>query len=345
MEYGTDISQLIASFSLSSGATADISGVSQTSGTTTNDFSSTVVYTITADNGTTTQNWDIDVSVAPASTEKDILDFNLPNQANNETIDNNLHTVDVTLGQGTNANDLVADFILSTYATATISTVNQISGTTHNDFTNSVIYTIEAQDGSTQDWTINVTVLTQANTEADIIDYSFTEQTGAATINANTNTIDIEVNSNSNLNNLTATFYLSSGASAKIASVTQVSGSTVNDFSTGSLVYSITAEDGTTVEDWTVNVTKEVVANIFDNSNNTVNVYPNPAQDFIKISNLNFDINTILILDITGKVMKQINTHNLINERTINISELKSGIYFIRFISQNNYQIKQIVKN
>ncbi len=33
------------------------------------------------------------------------------------------------------------------------------------------------------------------------------------------------------------------------------------------------------------------------------------------------------------------------NERTINISELKSGIYFIRFISQNNYQIKQIVKN
>ncbi len=344
VEYGTDLSQLVASFSLSYGASAKVNGTSQTSGTTVNDFSSgTVVYTVTAEDGTTTQDWDIDVSVAPASSAKNILDFNLPNQANNETIDTVNHTVDVTLGQGTDPSDLVADFVLSQYASATVNGTSQVSGTTHNDFTNPVIYTITAQDGSSQDWTITVTVLTQANTEADIITYSFAEQTGPATIDNNNHIIDIEVSNSSDLSNLIATFSLSSGASAKVNGTPQTSGTTVNDFSSGSLVYTVTAEDGTTTENWTVNVTKEVPT--FTNSliENKIILYPNPAQDYIVLDNIK-TINRILIIDTNGKLIKQINVNGLTSKR-INIDELKTGLYFIKLISNNDSQTKKIIKN
>ena len=344
VEYGTDVSQLVATFTLSSGASADIGGTLQTSGTTVNDFSSgSLVYTITADDGTTTQDWTVNVTVTPASTEKDILDFNLPNQASNETIDAVNHTVDVTLGQGTDASDLVADFVLSQYASATVNGVSQTSGSTHNDFTSPVIYTVTAQDGSTQDWTINVTVLTQANTEADIITYSFPEQTGAATIDNNNKTINIEVSDSADLSNLTATFTLSSGASVTVNGVAQVSGTTVNDFSSGSLIYTVTAEDGTTTQDWTVNVTKEVVAGLNNNNKTNIVVFPNPATDYIIVNNTK-NINNILIIDVNGKIVKQTNVNGLSSGK-INISELKTGLYFVKLISNDNYQVKKIIKN
>ena len=61
---GTDASDLTAVFTLSTGANASISGTSQTSGVTANDFSSPVAYTITAQDGSTTQVWTITVTVA-----------------------------------------------------------------------------------------------------------------------------------------------------------------------------------------------------------------------------------------------------------------------------------------
>ena len=50
---GTGLSNLIATFELSAGASAAISGTAQVSGTTANDFSSPVTYTVTAQDGTT----------------------------------------------------------------------------------------------------------------------------------------------------------------------------------------------------------------------------------------------------------------------------------------------------
>lgn len=50
---GTTVTSLVASFTLSTGATAKISSTAQTSGTTTNNFSSPLSYIITAANGTT----------------------------------------------------------------------------------------------------------------------------------------------------------------------------------------------------------------------------------------------------------------------------------------------------
>ena len=259
--YGTNLNGLIATFELSTDATADVDGTAQTSAVTPNDFVDGValVYTVTASDGTTTQDWDVIVTVADASSEKDIIDFNLPNQIGDETISTINHTVDVTVAQGTDVSSLVADFILSDYATANISGTAQTSGSSSNDFTNSVIYTVVAQDDSEQDWTVTVTISTEDNTEANILAYSFAEQTEDATITepafaGQNGTVDIEVVYGTNLDGLVAAFELSYGASADIGGTAQISETTANDFSS-TVTYTVTAEDGSTTVDWDVNVT------------------------------------------------------------------------------------------
>lgn len=66
----TDITNLIATFSLSAGASATIEGASQKSGTTTNDFSNEVTYKVTAEDGVTSQNWEVIITVVSGLDEK-----------------------------------------------------------------------------------------------------------------------------------------------------------------------------------------------------------------------------------------------------------------------------------
>ena len=59
--YDTDVTNLIATFTLTGGASAKVGGTPQISEVTPNDFTSPVVYTITAEDGTTTQDWTVAV--------------------------------------------------------------------------------------------------------------------------------------------------------------------------------------------------------------------------------------------------------------------------------------------
>ena len=58
------LSDLVADFKVSAGATVTVGGSPQTSGTTANDFSSPVTYTVTAQDGSTTQSYTVTVTVA-----------------------------------------------------------------------------------------------------------------------------------------------------------------------------------------------------------------------------------------------------------------------------------------
>jgi len=59
--YGADVTNLVATFTLSGGASAKVVTTPQTSKVTPNNFTSPVVYTITAEDGTTTQDWTVTV--------------------------------------------------------------------------------------------------------------------------------------------------------------------------------------------------------------------------------------------------------------------------------------------
>ena len=74
------------------------------------------------------------------------------------TVDSGAHTVALTVPYGTNLTALVATFELSASANAKVGSTDQVGGTTANNFTSPVTYTVTAEDGSTQDWVVTVTV-------------------------------------------------------------------------------------------------------------------------------------------------------------------------------------------
>ena len=156
--YGTDVTALQASF-VSTGVLVEVSGVEQISGTTSNDFTFPVTYVITAENGTT-QDYTVTVTVeTPPSAEKFITDFSFDALGATGVIDEGALTIDVTVPYATDVTALQATFI-TTGVLVEISGVEQISGITVNDFSAALVYTVTAEDSSTQDYTVTVTVST-----------------------------------------------------------------------------------------------------------------------------------------------------------------------------------------
>ncbi|OFY94795.1 MAG: hypothetical protein A3K10_04725 [Bacteroidetes bacterium RIFCSPLOWO2_12_FULL_31_6] len=76
---------------------------------------------------------------------------------------------------------------------------------------------------------------------------------------------------------------------------------------------------------------------------NSILVFPNPAKDKIVISNLANEETSIEIYDFNGKVVKNINEIPNNNEQEINLSELNSGIYFIKVLQNNQIKTSKLI--
>ena len=249
VENGTDLSSLSPAFTVSAGASA--SPASGTSG----DYSSQVTITVTAENGTTTKAWSVDVSEATAaveSSETDILTFSLPDETGNATIDDTAHTIAIEVANGTDLTMLTPAFTISTGATA-----DPASGTL-GDYSSEVTITVTAEDGTTmQDWAVNVTEASaMASSDTDILLFLLADQTALAGIDKTNHTVAIEVVNGTDLSSLTPVFLISIGATSVPES------GTAGNYSSA-VTITITAEDGTTMQDWTVNVS-EAAAGLSD---------------------------------------------------------------------------------
>lgn len=69
-----------------------------------------------------------------------------------------LHTIALTVANATVVTALVAIFQLSEGASAKISSTPQVSGTTANNFTSAVTYSITSANGVSQNWVVTITV-------------------------------------------------------------------------------------------------------------------------------------------------------------------------------------------
>ncbi|MFL5730466.1 MAG: DUF5018 domain-containing protein [Cytophagaceae bacterium] len=158
---GTDVSALVADFTVSALATIKVGSIVQTSGSTANDFSSPVVYTVIAEDGSMV-NYTVTVTIAAPSlsSAKIISAFGFSNPTVNGVIDEPNKTISITVPSGTDVSALVADFTVSPLATVKISSTGQTSGSTANDFSNPVIYTVIAEDGTMADYTVTVMLST-----------------------------------------------------------------------------------------------------------------------------------------------------------------------------------------
>src|SRR5574344_2187560 len=99
------------------------------------------------------------------SSEKQLLSFGFTDSANSAlpvdvvgTIDQSAHTVAVIVPYGTTVTALVATFTCSDKASVTVGSTAQTSGTTANDFTSAVTYTVTAENGTAQTYAVTVTI-------------------------------------------------------------------------------------------------------------------------------------------------------------------------------------------
>ena len=84
---------------------------------------------------------------------------------------------------------------------------------------------------------------------------------------------------------------------------------------------------------------------ILDKDN--IKIYPNPAQDILKVDFNEHFTGTLEIIDVLDKTWKKYKVHNE-QTKNLDISSLKSGIYFIKTISDNKnkvYNVKRFIKD
>ena len=268
MPYGTNVTNLIATY-ITTGKSVKIGNILQKNGVTANNFTSPVVYTVIAEDGST-QNYTVTVTVA-ANSAKAITAFSLNGTAGVISGQN----IAVTMPYGTNVTALIATFT-ATGQSVKVGNVVQVSGVTPNNFTGQVIYTVTAEDDSTQNYTVTVTVA--ANSAKAITAFSLN---GTAGVISGQN-IAVTMPYGTNVTALIATF-TATGQSVKVGNVVQVSGVTPNNF-TGQVIYTVTAEDDST-QNYTVTVTMALSSDdhmvefsldgtigVIDQDNNTITV-------------------------------------------------------------------------
>ena len=269
---GTDRTALVAGFS-TTGVSVRVGATPQVSGVTPNDFSTAVTYTVEAEDGSTQ---DYTVTVTGASSAKEITAFSFLASDNVALAVDVVATIDgtsitATVPSGTDRTALVAGFS-TTGVSVRVGATPQVSGVTANDFSTAVTYTVEAEDGSTQDYTVTVT---DASSAKEITAFSFLASDNVALAVDVVATIDgtsitATVPSGTDRTALVAGFS-TTGVSVRVGKTPQVSGVTANDFSTA-VTYTVEAEDGST-QDYTVTVTdassaKEITAFSFLASDN-----------------------------------------------------------------------------
>ena len=76
---------------------------------------------------------------------------------------------------------------------------------------------------------------------------------------------------------------------------------------------------------------------------NSFSVYPNPVKDVLfAASNTHLDVIGLFIYDMNGRLIKSINDFD---EKSINLQELKRGLYFIQLKDASGQTtIKKFIK-
>jgi hypothetical protein len=273
--YGTDVTGLIADFS-TSGVSVMVGSATQVGKATANDFTSPVVYRVTADDSSTFD-YTVTVNISPSSS-KNITAFSfrsVDNPGLAADVIGTINGVDIslTVPYGTDVTGLKAMFSTSGQSVL-VGGVTQVSEVTTNDFTNPVTYRVIAADTTTRDYIITVTIAINTAKNITALSFKSVDNPGLAAdidgIIAGT-TISVTVPYGTVVTGLKAMFS-TTGDSVKVGAVVQVSQVTPNDF-TNPVTYRVTAAD-TSTQDYTVTVTialnsaKNITAFSFRNTDN-----------------------------------------------------------------------------
>ncbi|MDR2064387.1 MAG: DUF5018 domain-containing protein, partial [Prevotellaceae bacterium] len=326
MPAGSDVASLTATFTVSSGAAVTVSGVPQVSGTTVNDFTNPVTYTIVSQDGSTTNNWTVAVRTV-LNSEAYIITFTIPGQVGNTIIDADEAKVIVTMPYDTDITNLVPSITVSDYASILPS-----SGVAQ-DFTSAVTYTVTAQDGTIKIWNVSVIFTSPAPSDANsIISFTLPGQTGNTLIDNSTRTVRVEMPVGLSLTDLIPSISVSPGATIS------PSANTMRDFS-NPVLYTVTSSSGVSAV-WTVKVQQGSA------DEGLLFTFISGTQIF-HIENRTLGIGRIDIYSSDGRLMysgKRGTDNEFKNtEFNIDMSGYAGGMYIIR-IWDKNYALTKTIK-
>lgn len=193
--FGTDVTSLVVNFTH-----RGKSAIPQSSSNT--NFTKPVTYTVTArDSSAEVYTATVTVASAPASSQKMINSFNFENINPNivGVVNETNHTVSLTVPFGTDVTKLIPTISISEKATI-------IPGNnTSQDFSSPVNYMVTAENSSTQNYVVTVTILPNSNNGPDttppsILNYAFNGAVGDVTINPLTNHLNFVLSASENVN-------------------------------------------------------------------------------------------------------------------------------------------------
>ena len=129
---------------------------------------------------------------------------------------------------------------------------------------------------------------------------------------------------------------------------------TTNSFQIPDLLYNIQYSirvqavcDDNNTSDWTNTVDLMILCGIEDYLLNSINLYPNPANDIINVQCTmeNVEVKALEVFDVYGKLINTVETVCTPSLQTqINVSGLANGMYFVRVTTEQGVVTKSFVK-
>lgn len=258
---GANVTALKATFTLSDGAYATVGDVDQTSGTTTNNFSSDITYVIHAEDGTTTKSYTVHVTTPELGFSVFTIDAAISGTSHTVplTIDNTALTLTGEIPytyRAAIANPLVVSFTSNGSGVyLSDGTTAMTSGTTTLDFSGTApTIVLKGTKSATKTYTLNVTASSTPSTDATIAEMKlvFNGVTYTGTISGQAISFP-DLPPNVPLDGATVEYTLGYPAAAtlKDGSTLLVSGTSVLDLSAAKTL-TVTAENTSVTLNYTV---------------------------------------------------------------------------------------------
>jgi len=255
------------------------------------------------------------------SNENQMLSFELTDGSVSATGSIEEQTITVQFNTIVDIENLTAIFTVSEGATVFVNNEQQISGVSTQNFSDTVFYTVVAENLETRDYAVIVTAYEPSN-ENQLLTFSLTDGTQTAEGEITGNVVEVKFYPEIDLSQLTATFTLSDKATAWVNGVEQVSGETVNNFENW-VTYVIRAENGETNE-YTVKVS--IIIGI-SNAKVDVKIMPNPANESVMIQS-DCKILNINLFEIDGKLIKSWKADS--DSKLIDVEDISGGVYILK---------------
>jgi hypothetical protein len=109
----------------------------------------------------------------------------------------------------------------------------------------------------------------------------------------------------------------------------------------GAATIKVTAEDGTTVETYTINFT--IATNVWELTENSFRMYPNPANSTLNIEwSQNVQERVLQVINVNGQVV--LHKQSSSNQEILDISLLEQGVYILQIKSEYGQARKLFIK-